>query len=62
MEPIAIRMVQISTHAPPEGSDAARFGGEHDCIHISTHAPPEGSDLYSKPLCSMYENFNPRSP
>ena len=54
-------VVDISIHAPREGSDPLGPDGQV-ADHISIHAPREGSDY---PICSQrpgQKHFNPRSP
>ena len=59
--PVLLVLVQISIHAPREGSDA------HDAVSafvhmISIHAPREGSDFTAFFTVLAGPHFNPRSP
>ena len=56
-----IAVVDISIHAPREGSDGW-ISGELTVTVISIHAPREGSDNRYSTINKENQNFNPRSP
>ena len=57
------RVINISIHAPREGSDVAVRAFSNESARISIHAPREGSDGRTYfPHWRNRCNFNPRSP